>query len=72
MKKVIRSIKSQYDFIPVVIKHYVMFLDASGMQSEHASDVLHDQIFRDYMTNFCAMRHISFNRKGNGTHYQGN
>ena len=39
----------------------------NGVRSGHASHALHDQIFRDCMTNFCAMRHIFFNLMGNGT-----
>ena len=62
MEKVIRSIKSQffneYDFIPVVIKRYVIAFSYQWRAVRHESDVLHYQIFRDCMTNFCAMRHI--------------
>ena len=42
----------------------IFFVFTSGVRSGHA---LHDQIFRDRMTNFCAMRHIFFNLMGNGT-----
>ena len=40
---------------------------ASGVRSGHASHALHDQIFWDCMTNFCAMRYRFFNLMRNGT-----
>ena len=41
-------------------KHIFYVVLDSGLRSGHASYALHDQIFRDCMTNFCAMRHIFF------------
>ena len=46
------------------------FLSTSGVRSRHVNHALHDQIFRDCVTNFCAMRHIFFNLMGNGNNLE--
>ena len=46
---------------------YNIIMCISGVRSGHASHALHDQIFRDCMMNFCAMRYRFFNLMRNGT-----
>ena len=55
-----------FDYENGDVKFFFIFLSASGVRSGHASHALHDQIFRDCMTNFCAMRYIFFNLMRNG------
>ena len=44
-----------------------MYIYISGVRLGHASHALHDHIFRDCMTNFCAMMYRFVNLMRNGT-----
>ena len=51
-----RKLQKNYSLLSSLFGRHV-----SGVRSGHASHALHDQDFRDCMTNVCAMRHIFFN-----------
>ena len=54
--------------MPIAIELLIPIAEAvSGGQG---MQVMHDQIFRDCMTNFCAMIHIFLNLMGNGTNLE--
>ena len=58
VEKCIQFVKNRHYLLRPVI-HYLLY--ASGVRSGHASHALHDQIFRDCITNCCALSKILLN-----------